>query len=188
MHQQLLKYRKEFKNITPTLFIFHKFLNAMKHVTKLTFLFFIILCLLISILTIELLNTQEFESKPMPFYCGTPNYSHSEQIDFGPRHEAGERLFKENCKSCHKIHEDVVGPALSGVTERRPRKWIYAFIKNSTKLIKKKDTMAVNLYNRYNKAQMTSFPTLTKAEMDSILIYIEAVPHVIYPTEIRVMP
>ncbi|WP_018341943.1 c-type cytochrome [Cytophaga aurantiaca] len=147
----------------------------MKHATKLKFLFFIIVFLLICILTIELFNDQ----MPNRFYCGVIDppiiEQHvSEQIDFEPRHEAGEQLFKENCKSCHKIHEVSVGPALLGVTERRPRKWIYAFIKNSSALINKGDTMAVNLYNKYNKNIMTSFPSFTKAEIDSILIYIES--------------
>jgi cytochrome c2 len=177
-----------FQVLFALLFIFQKFLNAMKNIHKLKFLFFIIVFLLMGILTIEFLDKQEFPSGPKPFYCGTTDYSNAEQIDFGPRYEAGEQLFKENCKSCHKIHEESVGPALSGVTERRPRKWIYAFIRNSGKLIKKKDTMAVNIFNKYGKAQMTAFTTFTNAEMDSILIYLESVPGAAYSHEVIAMP
>src|SRR6187431_1748522 len=43
----------------------------------------------------------------------------------------GEQLFKENCKSCHKIHTDAVGPALAGVSKRRKPEWIHNWVHNS---------------------------------------------------------
>jgi cytochrome c2 len=33
--------------------------------------------------------------------------------------ESGKLLFEENCTVCHAIKEEVIGPALSGVHERR---------------------------------------------------------------------
>jgi cytochrome c2 len=44
----------------------------------------------------------------------------------------GEKLFKQNCASCHAIDKDLTGPALRGVAERGPwaekkenlKKWI----------------------------------------------------------------
>jgi cytochrome c2 len=145
----------------------------MKYAGRLKFLFSIVAGLLICIVSIELFN----DPVNTQFYCGVqdPTYiqqSRSEQNV--PLHDVGEKLFKENCKSCHKIHEVSVGPALSGITERRPKKWIYAFIQNSAALINKKDTMAINLFNKYNKAEMTAFHSLTKPQIDSILIYIES--------------
>ena len=144
----------------------------MRFLNKLQLLFLSIIFLLGVIIAFEFFNAYV----PYRLYCGgaignyVPTYN-SDTIK--SIHEAAEQLFKENCKSCHKIHEDAVGPALHGVTERRPRKWIYSFIQNSQKLIDDEDTMAINLYNKYNKCQMTSFPTLTEAEIDSILLYIE---------------
>jgi len=88
--------------------------------------------------------------------------------------ETGELLFKVNCKSCHKIHEDAVGPALLGITKRQPKKWIYSFIKDSKKMIKKKDPAAIDIYIKYQRAEMISFPDLSNAEIDSILVYIES--------------
>ena len=99
-------------------------------------------------------------------------------------HTTGELLFKENCNSCHRIHEELVGPALSGITERRPKKWIYAFIQHPARLISKGDTMAVNVYNKYNKAEMMAFPALTHAEIDSILVYVESVKYIHYKNTI----
>ena len=88
----------------------------------------------------------------------------------------GEQLFKENCKSCHKIHTDAVGPALSGVTKRRKSQWIYDWVHNSTKMIEAGDKTGVELYNKYNKAVMTSFPTFSTGDIDAILAYVESVP------------
>ena len=71
----------------------------------------------------------------------------------------GESLFKGNCTVCHAINEVVIGPALRDVHERQSEEWIYAFIKNSQKVIKSGDEYAVNLYNEYNKDFITVMPT-----------------------------
>ena len=43
---------------------------------------------------------------------------------------AGDALFKGNCAQCHAVNEQVVGPALGGITKRRPISWIIPWIKN----------------------------------------------------------
>ena len=84
----------------------------------------------------------------------------------------GESLFKGNCTVCHAIDEVIIGPALRDVHERRDQEWIYAFIKNSQKVIKSGDEYAVELYNQYNKTLMTSFD-FSDEELDAILTYIK---------------
>ena len=39
----------------------------------------------------------------------------------------GQTLFKNNCAVCHAVHEQVVGPALAGVHERRPLPWLQSW-------------------------------------------------------------
>ena len=47
----------------------------------------------------------------------------------------GEDLFNQNCKVCHNVQTKLIGPALESVYDRRDLPWIYAFVKNSEKLI-----------------------------------------------------
>jgi mono/diheme cytochrome c family protein len=85
----------------------------------------------------------------------------------------GETLFRENCMSCHRIHEKLVGPALKNIYDRRDMDWIKAFIKNSQAVIASGDEYAVNLYNEYNQTVMTSF-AFEDEEIESIVAYIRA--------------
>lgn len=84
----------------------------------------------------------------------------------------GKTLFENNCTVCHAIHEEIVGPALAGVYDRRPIPWLNAFIKNSQKVIQSGDTYAVQLYEKYNRMQMTSFD-LSEDQVLAILAYIK---------------
>ena len=86
--------------------------------------------------------------------------------------EQGATLFNNNCTVCHQIHAEVVGPALAGVTERRPIPWLKSFILNSQKMIQAGDEYAVELYNQYNKTLMPSFD-FSDEELDAMLAYIQ---------------
>ncbi len=99
-------------------------------------------------------------------------YSGNTSLDKSP-HPYGEKLFKENCKVCHRINTEAIGPALRGVTQRRSQVWIYEFIKDSQGMIKKGDRTAVELYMKYHRTEMPAFQTMSTANIDSILVYIE---------------
>jgi len=87
----------------------------------------------------------------------------------------GASLFNANCKTCHKIHEKLIGPALANVYERAPSiDWMKSFIKNSSAVIASGDEYANALYLEYNKTQMTSFSTFKDEQIMSILAYIKA--------------
>ena len=85
---------------------------------------------------------------------------------------AGEILFTE-CKVCHTVQTRLIGPALKGVYDRRELPWIYAFVKNSTKVIASGDEQAVAIFNEYNEIPMTSFDTFSDEEILSIMAYIK---------------
>ncbi|MBX2898618.1 MAG: c-type cytochrome [Cyclobacteriaceae bacterium] len=88
---------------------------------------------------------------------------------------AGEALFNGNCKSCHRVKQKLVGPALAGVEERTPSiKWILDWVRNPAKVIASGDDYANKIYNEYNKSQMTAFTSYTDEQILSILGYIKA--------------
>ncbi len=88
---------------------------------------------------------------------------------------AGSVLFSGNCKSCHKIHSESVGPALAGVYDRAPSiDWLKGWIKNSSKVIASGDAYAVQIYEKYKKSQMTAFTTLSDEQIMQILAYVKA--------------
>ncbi|MDQ3534398.1 MAG: c-type cytochrome [Bacteroidota bacterium] len=84
----------------------------------------------------------------------------------------GKSLFTNECTVCHALDRKLIGPALAGVTERRPIPWLISFIRNSSKVIQSGDDYAVNLFNQYNKMQMPAF-AYSDEEILSILAYIE---------------
>lgn len=86
----------------------------------------------------------------------------------------GSSIFKNNCAVCHAIDAQVVGPALKGVTERRPLPWLISFISNSQKVISSGDEYAVQLYNKFNKTVMPPFTSLSEDQIKSVLGYIQS--------------
>ncbi|MBK9509371.1 MAG: c-type cytochrome [Cytophagaceae bacterium] len=87
---------------------------------------------------------------------------------------AGETLFKNNCAQCHATDASViVGPGMSGIEDRRDFAWIKTWINNPAAVISSGDKYAVELYEKYNKTQMTAFPAFGDAEVKNILAYIK---------------
>lgn len=86
----------------------------------------------------------------------------------------GEKLYQEHdCNTCHKINEDLVGPALAGVNERRPEAWLIKWIQHSQKLVEAGDDYAVEIFNEYNQTIMPP-ANVTPDEVRSILAYIKS--------------
>lgn len=88
----------------------------------------------------------------------------------------GKALFQANCASCHNPLKDATGPALKGMDERVPSKeWLYKWVHNSAAVIASGDKYANEIYNKWNKTAMTSFPNLTEADIDAIVVYVNSV-------------
>jgi cytochrome c551/c552 len=86
---------------------------------------------------------------------------------------AGQSIFNANCKTCHRLDQKLVGPALRGVTERRELDWTKQFIINSQVLIQGGDATAVALYKEYNNTVMPSHDFLSDGDVMNLLAYIE---------------
>ncbi len=94
----------------------------------------------------------------------------------------GKQLFNQNCAACHALNRKMTGPALANVEERLAeeegldKEWLYTWIKNSPAMINDGDAYAVKIYDEYNQAAMTAFPTLSDQDIDDILAYTAAPP------------
>ncbi len=94
----------------------------------------------------------------------------------------GKQLFNQNCAACHALNRKMTGPALANVETRLAeeegldKEWLYTWIKNSAGMISSGDAYAVRIYNEYNQAAMTAFPTLSNEDIDDILAYTAAPP------------
>ncbi|WP_426492459.1 c-type cytochrome [Hymenobacter sp. 102] len=132
----------------------------------------------------QLTGTQDF-SQDEPLICGNEAVAMTSFTDSVPANQplppgvdaaavaAGDALFKGNCAQCHAVNEVVMGPALAGITKRRPMSWITSWVKNSSKLVASGDEYAVKVFEQYQKQQMPSFQ-LSDAEITSIIAYIDS--------------
>tara|TARA_B100001769_G_scaffold84715_2_gene64505 strand:+ start:2538 stop:3785 length:1248 start_codon:yes stop_codon:yes gene_type:complete len=101
-----------------------------------------------------------------------PSLSTSQEADI----QAGKSLFNTNCAACHQLNRKAVGPALSGVSEKYDKEWLYSWIKNGTQMIKDGDPQAVAIWEEYNQAVMTNYPQFSNEQIDNILAYTDYTP------------
>lgn len=101
--------------------------------------------------------------------CATISVSHAQD---------GQKLFKQNCASCHTITtKKLTGPGLEGVFTRVPsEEWAINWVKNSSAVIASGDAYGNKIFNEYNKTQMTPFEFLSDEEILAIFDYIKNPP------------
>ncbi|MBS1774454.1 MAG: c-type cytochrome [Bacteroidetes bacterium] len=88
----------------------------------------------------------------------------------------GKAIFMSNCASCHNPLKDATGPALKGVDGRVPSKeWLYDWVHNPSAMIAKGDKHATELFDKWKPTVMTSFPSLSKEEIDAVVTYVNSV-------------
>lgn len=77
------------------------------------------------------------------------------------------------CKACHNIDgPKLIGPNLSGITQRHTQDWLIRFIRNSQEMIQAGDPQAVKLWEEYNRIPMPAH-NLTDEQIIDIILYIE---------------
>ncbi|WP_296703560.1 c-type cytochrome [Algoriphagus sp.] len=86
---------------------------------------------------------------------------------------AGKAVYNANCKTCHKLDQKLIGPALRGATDRQPVELVKSFIKNSQAVIASGNEYYSDLYAEYNNTVMISHEFLTDDELNNLLAYIE---------------
>lgn len=86
---------------------------------------------------------------------------------------AGKSIFNANCRTCHRLDQKNVGPALRGVTDRHSLDWNKRFIRNSQLLIASGDAEAVAIFNEFNQLVMPNHEFLSDEDLMNLLSYIE---------------
>ena len=89
----------------------------------------------------------------------------------------GEALFKTNCSACHALDKQMVGPALGGVVDRLKTEqnlgvdWFQKWIRDNKALRASGDKYANEVFEKFNKVEMTAFPNLTDQDIADLLEY-----------------
>ena len=96
---------------------------------------------------------------------------------------AGERLYKNQCATCHTMDmkTDATGPALGGVTQKRSKEWLYAFTRSSQEMVNNNDSIALLLWSLWGPTVMNNFKHFTDGQLDTLYAYIEFVSNTISP-------
>ena len=96
----------------------------------------------------------------------------------------GEALFKTNCSACHALDKQMVGPALGGVVDRLKTEqnlgvdWFQKWIRDNKALRASGDKYANEVFEKFNKVEMTAFPNLTDQDIADLLEYTTNPPKV----------
>jgi len=85
----------------------------------------------------------------------------------------GNKLFIEECASCHTIKRDLVGPALSEPVNIRSQEWLLDFIRSGDSLYKAGDKVTKALYEKYYEINHPDFTYLIKDDVEAIIKYIQ---------------
>jgi len=91
----------------------------------------------------------------------------------------GHEIYIQQCASCHglKMDQNLTGPALKGISERRKLKWIKSFINDSQLMYENRDSIAVDIINLYGGQQIRCGSgkkrELKEDEIEAIIKYIE---------------
>ncbi len=88
----------------------------------------------------------------------------------------GKGLYNANCAACHKLDKKLIGPALEGISEKRTREWLHAWIKDNNALRASGDADAIAIYEEYNKIPMIAYPQFSEQDIDDILAYTDNKP------------
>jgi hypothetical protein len=82
----------------------------------------------------------------------------------------GENAFKQKCMACHMANRKLIGPAMSGIYERRSPEWVINLLLNPTQMLKE-DPVANALLKEYNNVMMLN-QNLTQDEARAIAEYL----------------
>lgn len=104
----------------------------------------------------------------------TPGTAYADMAPVPYVNRPGQALFVKTCASCHTIGQgDLIGPDLQGVTTRRERAWLSAFLQAPNAMRAKQDPTAVALAAKFPGVSMPDLG-LSADDVRDLLAYLEA--------------
>lgn len=127
--------------------------------------------LLVLCSAIYMMTTQEKREQRM--YCGNASPLASSE-----KYSRGKELFLANCASCHNknMRDNLTGPALGLSLQawaKYPPTDLYAYIRNSQAMTKKRHPRALEIWKQYQPTIMPAFQNLTDEDIKALLDYIK---------------
>jgi len=96
------------------------------------------------------------------------NYSFSSEVNLELANE-GKQVFNSKCTACHNVNRRLIGPAMSGIYERRSVEWVLNIMLNPDQMLKE-DPTAIALLKEYNNILMLN-QNLSENEAKSLAEY-----------------
>lgn len=97
------------------------------------------------------------------------SYSFSPEINTALS-EQGKGIYNSKCTACHMANQRMIGPALSGVYERRSPEWVLNLLLNTDEMLKK-DPITIALLKEHNNAIMNN-QNLSEDEAKAVAEYL----------------
>jgi hypothetical protein len=86
----------------------------------------------------------------------------------------GEILYKQNCASCHIGNKTTqFGPSIQNIRKDYGVEWAVTFVKNTDKLIEKRDLNALYSIAVFYPVKHTRFPVLERSALIKIFDYVD---------------
>lgn len=96
------------------------------------------------------------------------NVELADAIDQGMA-DKGKAIYDKMCTACHKVDKRFIGPAPTGILDRRAPEWVMNMILNPEEMVRK-DPLAKDLLMEFNGSPMAN-QGLTEEEARSVLEY-----------------
>jgi cytochrome c5 len=97
------------------------------------------------------------------------SYSFSPEVNTALS-EQGKGIYNSKCTACHMANQRMIGPALSGVYERRSPEWVLNLLLNTDEMLKK-DPITIALLKEHNNAIMNN-QNLSEEEAKAVTEYL----------------
>lgn len=95
------------------------------------------------------------------------------------RSTAAEKLFIQNCSSCHNFKKNGIGPQLGGLAPIAKRSYIMGMIQNASEMVEQKNPRSMALLKQYG-TMMPDFSYLKEKELNDLVDYILEQPAPIF--------